>query len=240
MKETKGVKAFRLFPDGIIQTGGIGESKKTIFEVGGTYKVPGKPELCKNGFHFYKPKNACFGVDLFDFMMGKTVLHEIIAYGKVISDAEKCVCCEIKVGKRIEIEVDEKYNSGKNNLGLHNSGDHNTGYYNSGSYNFGDYNLGNYNYRGYNHGHFNLFHHANEFCCFDKPCTPEIWNKAKLPEFLKFVPDWSLSYKENFQKAWETATKDDKKLLEKLPNFDWETFAYITGVRKGLKNESYK
>jgi hypothetical protein len=246
MKETKGIKAFRLFPNGIIQTGGIGGSEKTIFEVGGTYKVLGKPELCKNGFHFYKPENACFGIHLFSGQPGrKTVLHEVIAYGDVVSDNEKCVCCEIKVGKRIGSEVDRNNNSGKGNLGKYNSGNYNWGDYNSGNYNQGYHNSGSYNLASFNRGFFNSghydlidfnigssnsFYHKDKFYCFDKPCTPEIWDKAKLPEFLNFIPDWNLNYKENFQKAWETATTDDKKLLEKLPNFNWEIFTATTGI----------
>jgi hypothetical protein len=233
MKEINGIKAFQLTTDGIIQTGGIGGSKKTIFEVGGTYKVPGKPELCKNGFHFYKPKNACFGIHLFgNWPEQRTVLHEIIAYGEVISDTEKCVCCEIKVGKRVEIEVDERFNLGKKNLGLYNSGNYNYGSCNSGNYNSGNHNSGNYNLGWHNSGHFNSHGHVNDFCCFDEPCSPEIWSKAKLPKFLKFIPDWSLRYDESFRKAWETASENDKKLLEKLPNFNWDTFASITEIEK--------
>jgi len=242
MKVTKGIKAFKLMSDGTLKTGGLGGSKEIIFQVGETYKVFGKPELCQNGFHFYKPKNACFGINLFDFSNQKTVLHEITAYGKVVSDTEKCVCCKIKIGKRIKIRVDKRYNSGKNNSGRRNSGNYNSGYFNSGNYNygdhnsgdynFGDHNFGDYNHNQFNYGNFNYGYHSNKFYCFDQPCSPEIWEKAKLPEFLKFIPDWSLSYKNNFRKAWKTASETDKKLLEKLPNFNWEIFTDITGIEK--------
>ena len=233
MKETKGIKAFELMPDGIIQTGGIGGSKETVFQVGETYEVSGKPKLCENGFHLYEPKNVCFGVNLFgDWSGNNTVLHEITAYGKVVSDAEKCVCCKIKIGKKIKIKVDGKYNSGNYNSGYFNSGNYNYGDHNSGDYNFGDHNFGDYNHNQFNYGNFNYGYHSNKFYCFDKPCTPEIWEKAKLPEFLKFIPDWSLSYKNNFRKAWKTASETDKKLLEKLPNFNWEIFTDITGIEK--------
>jgi len=225
MKETKGIKAFKLMPDGTIQTGGIVGSKETIFQVGETYKVPGKPKLCRNGFHFYEPKNACFGINLFRNFEKNTVLHEITAYGKVVSDTKKCVCCKIKIGKRIKIKVDGKYNSGNYNSGLHNSGNYNSGYFNSGDYNLGDHNSGNYNLGNCNSGNFNLYDHPNGFYCFDEPCSPETWEKAKLPKILSFIPDWNLSYKENFQKAWEIATK-------KLPNFDWGIFTKITGIEK--------
>jgi len=243
MKVTKGIKAFKLMSDGTLETGGLGGSKKTVFQVGETYKVSGKPKLCENGFHFYEPKNTCFGINLFgDWPGNRTVLHEITAYGKVVSDTKRCVCCKIKIGKKIKIKVDGKYNSGKNNSGLHNSGNYNYGEYNSGNYNAGwcnsgDYNtgndnLGNYNDGWDNSGHFNWYDHPNKFYCFDQPCSPETWGKAKLPKFLKFIPDWDLSYKEILQKAWKTATETDKKLLEKLPNFNWETFTKITGIEK--------
>jgi len=229
MKETKGIKAFRLMPDETLKTGGIGGSKETVFQIGKTYEVSGEPKLCENGFHFYKPKNACFGVNLFGNWPGnRTVFHEITAYGKVISDTEKCVCCKIKIGKRIKIKVDEKYNSGKNNSGRRNSGNYNLGDYNSGNYNSGYYNSGDFNFKG----------HQNKFYCFDKPCSPETWEKAKLPEFLKFTTDLELGYyKNNFQKAWKTATKADRKLLEKLPNFNWKIFTDITGIEKPWKDK---
>jgi len=243
MKVTKGIKAFRLMPDETLKTGGIGGSKETVFQIGKTYEVSGEPKLCENGFHFYKPKNACFGINLFgDWPGNRTVLHEITAYGKVISDTEKCVCCKIKIGKKIKIKVDGKYNTGRYNSGSYNSGLHNSGrynsgsynagYYNSGDYNSGYYNSGDYNSGSYNSGHFNFDYNPNKFYCFDKPCSSETWGKAKLPKFLNFIPDWNLSYKENLQKAWETAIETDKKLLEKLPNFNWETFTKITGIEK--------
>jgi len=248
MKETKGIKAFKLMSDRTLETGGIAGSKKTVFQVGETYKVSGKPELCENGFHFYEPKNACFGVNLFGNLNWKTVLHEITTYGKVISDTEKCACCKIKIGKRIEIKVDKKHNSGNYNSGCRNSGNYNSSWFNSGHYNYGDhnsgdynfgyYNSGNYNWGWYNSGNFNFEdhnfgdYHLNKFYCFDKPCSFEIWEKAKLPEFLNFIPNLKLGYHDNFRKAWKTATEADKKLLEKLPNFDWETFTKITGIEK--------
>ena len=169
LEEFQGIKAFRLI-DGVLFTGGIGGSKHTKFKEGKTYTIEGEPELCNNGFHFYKTNNACFGTDLFG---ENTVFHEIIAFGKVIKDTEKCVATKIKIGKKINLKLDENSNSGNRNSGSRNSGyrnsgdcnsgDRNSGNYNSGSSNSGNYNSGNNN-SGYsnsgnrNSGHYNSGH----------------------------------------------------------------------------------
>jgi len=149
MKETIGVKAFRLLGDGKLQTGEIGRSTTTVFEEGGVYEVDNDndAELCVNGFHFYAEGNGCFGVDLFG---PKTVFHEVVAHGTIVSDTEKCACRRITVGKRIEMGLDGHRNSGDSNSGDNNSGDNNSGSWNSGDRNSGYWNSG---YR--NSGHRN-------------------------------------------------------------------------------------
>jgi len=157
--KTVAVKAFTLLKDGSLQTGGVGGSKLTVFEVGKTYAIDNeKPlELCSNGFHFYKTRNACFGSDLFG---PNTVLHKIIAYGEVIDDTEKCVARKLKVCERVELELDDKsnsgdFNSGDFNSGGVNSGDRNSGYSNSGYSNSGDSNSGDFNSGYSNSGYSN-------------------------------------------------------------------------------------
>ena len=135
--ETVAIKAFTLLDSGTLQTGGVGGSKKTLFEVGKTYTLDNKKplELCANGLHFYKTRDACFGYGLFGY---NTVFHRIIVYGEVISDTEKCVARKLKVCERVELELDDKSNSGD-----YNSGDYNSGNYNSGNRNSGYRNSGN-------------------------------------------------------------------------------------------------
>ena len=167
--ETVAIKAFTLLEDGTLQTGGIGGSKKTLFEVGKTYSIDNDEplELCSNGLHFYKTRDACFGSGLFG---PNTVFHRIIAYGEVISDTEKCATRKLKVCELVELKLDDKsnsgnynsgdynsgnYNSGNRNSGYRNSGDRNSGYHNSGYHNSGNYNSGNRNSGSYNSGSYN-------------------------------------------------------------------------------------
>ena len=152
--ETVAIKAFTLLDNGTLQTGGIGRSKKTLFEVGKTYTLDNeKPlELCANGFHFYKTRDACFGSGLFG---PNTVFHRIIAYGEVISDTMKCVAHKLKVCERVDLKLDDTSNSGHNNSGDCNSGHGNSGDKNSGHYNSGHNNSGNSNSGNRNSGHNN-------------------------------------------------------------------------------------
>ena len=294
-KVTQGVKAFQLLENGSIRTGGVAGSNFTNFKVGEIYEISNnKPlEICKNGFHFYETKNACFGAKLFG---ENTVFHEIIAYGKIIKDTETCVSRKIKIGKRIKLNLDNNYNSGDfnsgnfnsgnynsgdknsghNNLGNHNSGDfnsgnfnsgnrnsghynsgdfnsgnrnsgnRNSGHYNSGNCNSGNYNSGNYNSGYYNSGDFNSGNYnsgdfnsgffnsgVSEFILiFNKLYKREDLNKIKFPEFLSFKIEEGETYKEAFQKSWNNASPEEKKILENIPNFDWNIFTEISGIKK--------
>ena len=75
----KGIKAVRrTSKHGVYCTGGVGGSDYTELKVGETYKVKGAPELCFNGFHFFKEENVCFGVGYFDGLnKGETVFIEV-------------------------------------------------------------------------------------------------------------------------------------------------------------------
>ncbi len=147
----------------IFQTGGIGGSEKTDFKVGETYEVSGEPELCNNGFHFYKQENFVFGLSLF----GNKIIGflEIEPLSEVVSDTEKCVSTKIKILRYVPKKEWQKLvkkgnnsgnqNSGDRNSGHQNSGNHNSGDRNSGSWNSGNYNSGNWNSGYQNSGHYN-------------------------------------------------------------------------------------
>jgi len=284
-QKTVGVKAFRLLDNDKLVTGGIGGSEYTEFEEGKTYSIDNDEpiKLCKNGFHFYRAKDACFGAELFE---EKTVLHKIIAYGEIVSDAEKCAARKIEVCERIELELDNNNNSGycnsgNRNSGNCNSGNCNSGYRNTGDRNSGDYNSGNNNQGHHNTGHYNSGYrnsgnynsgyqntgHCNsghrntgnrnsgnrnsgdwnscngesgflnttesEFIrVFNKPCKREEWEKASIPNFFYFDLQENMTYKENWQMAWDKAEEEEKRLIEKLPNFDWKVFTELTGIEK--------
>jgi hypothetical protein len=162
------IKAFK----SDMTTGGIGGSKYTEFKVGKTYEVTGKPELCSNGFHFFRKQDLCFGID---YHGEGTILCEIEVLGAVKQDTFKLCTNKMKIVRRIPKKewsklLDKQNNSGNRNSGNYNSGNRNSGdynsggcnsggcnsgHYNSGNYNSGDYNSGNRNSGDYNSGYYN-------------------------------------------------------------------------------------
>jgi len=149
------------------------------------------------------------------------------------------------------------WNSGDGNSGHWNSGDGNLGDENSGNWNSGDRNSGDWNSGDWNSGFFNTG--EPEYVeAFNRPCKLKDWLNAKKPKFLSFsLNKWvketdmsdaekeefkdyktsggylkQLSYKEAWREAWENKEDRDIKLLEALPNFDWEVFTEISGIEK--------
>ena len=148
-------------------------------------------------------------------------------------------------------------NTGNCNTGNWNTGNCNTGNWNTGNCNTGNWNTGNWNNANSETGFFNTI--QSEYVnVFNKPCKKSNWNSAIKPSFLYFNltefisesdmndlekelnPNYKTlggylkrySYKEAFKKSWDKATNEDKTLLEKLPNFDWEVFTEISGIEK--------
>ena len=142
------------------------------------------------------------------------------------------------------------------NTGYYNTGYYNTGYYNTGYRNTGDYNTGHYN-TGYSHvGCFNTIN-AEKAYYFNKLLDVSEWEAAKKPEWLMIAmpTTWVSSdemsdsekslnpthettggylrvncLKEEWHKAYDEATPDDRALTKKLPGFDADVFMEITGI----------
>ena len=226
---TKGVKAFRKTKDGLF-TGGLGGSIETKWTIGETVTLDNdRPlELCGNGFHFFRERDACFGALLFE---GETVFYTIEAYGEVLSDTEKCVCRQIKVLAPFEFVVDGDGNSGYRNSGDWNSGDWNSGDGNSGNGNSGYRNSGDWNSGDWNSGYLNS-DTPETIRVFNKDCSLHLWESAQKPKFLYFSINDGESYKDAFRRSWENATENDRALVERLPNFDWNIFTEISGIEK--------
>ena len=153
------------------------------------------------------------------------------------------------------------YNSGDYNSGYYNSGDYNSGYYNSGNYNSGYYNSGNYNSGDYSNGFFNTKEH--EVFIFDQPSnmTFSQFKNSKYFDALTSEPliltEWTeytdhekkndkskeliggylkrYEYKEACQTWWNKLTKENKKIIVSIPNFDAEIFEKITGINIAKK-----
>ena len=114
--------------------------------------------VCHSGMHFCKKAADCFGYYEFD---SKNHVAEVIAYGEVLEDEDKCCTNKLEIVREIPWhEVLDIVNIGKKcagsyNSGNCNSGNWNIGYRNSGDYNSGDYNSGNCNSGNCNSGHRN-------------------------------------------------------------------------------------
>jgi len=146
------------------------------------------------------------------------------------------------------------WNSGNGNSGNCNSGNCNSGNCNSGSWNSGDYNSGDYNSGNWNSGFFNT--DSPLVRIFNKE-TNVSRKDIDIPSFLHFdLTVWvshdtatdeekethkidietcggftkAISYKEAFHIAWNKASKEEHKMLLKLPNWNNEIFMEISGI----------
>jgi len=148
------------------------------------------------------------------------------------------------------------YNSGNRNSGDYNSGYYNSGYYNSGDRNSGDYNSGYYNSGDYSNGFFNTKEHI--VFMFDKTTkmtTSEFKNskysnaltseRLVLIEWINYTEEEKsqdkakkliegylkkYEYKEACQTWWNKLTKENRTIIQSIPNFDKDIFFEITGI----------
>ena len=152
------------------------------------------------------------------------------------------------------------YNSGNYNSGYYNSGNYNSGYRNSGNYNSGyrnsgNYNSGNYNSGNYNSGYFNT-DTPKTVRVFGAEIDRILWERCPKPNFLYFSPiTWvsesemsdqekidnpkfftaggylkEIPYKQAFKESFEKASKEDRKLILGIPNFNKGMFYEISGI----------
>ncbi len=148
------------------------------------------------------------------------------------------------------------YNTGRRNTGHYNTGHRNTGRRNTGYCNTGDWNTGDWNSASYHVGCFNTID-AETAYFFNKPLKINVWNEAYIPDWLR-LPEptaWVLSenmteeekknnpshkttggylransMKDEWRKAYESASECDIQAVRDLPNFDYDVFEEITGL----------
>jgi hypothetical protein len=74
---------------------------------------------------------------------------------------------------------------------------------------------------------------------FNKDVSEEVFEKAynSQPEFKLEVNKYG--YKQAWQEAWKTASKEFKQWIKDLPNYDPEIFTKITGIdfKEGLSGK---
>jgi len=156
-------------------------------------------------------------------------------------------------------------NSGNRNSGNRNSGDRNSGNRNSGNCNSGNYNSGYCNSGNYNSGWFNTDEPKMRFFNKDSDVTytkfsekmivyPDllvcswIYEKDMTDKEKKDNPNYktlygylkTLDYKEAWAEYWTRATKEQKEFFLTLPNFSWELFTEITGIKQENEIPSLK
>lgn len=155
------------------------------------------------------------------------------------------------------------WSTGNRSTGDCSTGDYSTGYSSTGNHSTGNWSTGNWSISNYSTGHFSTIDYSG-FGAFNKPCTPEEWDKAKKPRFIFFdLTEWIFEsemtdqekeknpsykttggylkvyeYRAAWKKAWDGASADDKELLFKLPNFDADIFEEITGIDVRQKEET--
>ena len=215
------------------------------YKVGKTYTHKGDIEMCGSGFHSCLNAVDCF--NFYDFNPNNKVC-EVELLGEIINGNDKSVCSKIKIIKELcWDDVLKLVNSGNSNSGYRNSGDSNSGYSNSGDWNSCNRETGFFNSKN-----------PKSINVFNKPCNIDIWESSEKPDFIydininiwvcwgdmtdgekknnkdAYVTNGYLktkTYKEALKESFEKATKEDIKLLKKLPNFNSVVFEEITGIR---------
>jgi len=161
------------------------------------------------------------------------------------------------------------WNTGHRNAGHRNTGNRNTGDRNTGDMNVGDWNTGNWNTGNMNVGFFNT-ETPTTIQVFDRPCTTKEWGNAEKPDFIflhltKWVSEVNMTDEEKaenpehettggylktftYHEAWansfndltDTEKKQQIKLLEALPNFNYSKFVQISGLDYRKENIGLK
>jgi hypothetical protein len=148
------------------------------------------------------------------------------------------------------------YNTGDYNTGDCNIGNYNTGDYNTGDYNTGDCNTWECNTGSFHTGSFNTSN-AKQAYYFNKPCDKALWDNSSKPSWIysprptTWVPASEMSdieksenpgyikndgylrkndMKEEWEKAYNSATEEEIQMVRDLPNFCAEVFKEITGL----------
>ena len=148
------------------------------------------------------------------------------------------------------------WNTGSRNTGYNNTGYNNTGDWNTGDWNTGDWNTGDWNTGSFHVGFFNTVD-AEKAYYFNMLIDKAAWEEAYKPDWL-YMPSlttWISSekmtakekgdnpshettggylrandMKEEWRKAYESASPEDIQAVRDLPAFDYDVFEQITGL----------
>ena len=213
------------------------------------YTCPGKFEedvslsVCNRGMHFCKKAVDCFHYYRFD---SNNRVAEVIAYGKVEEDGNKCCTDKLEIVREIPwAEVLElvntgrgctgKDNSGNRNSGDWNSGNRNSGNCNSGNWNSGDRNSGDRNSGDWNSGNCNSGN-CNSGDCNSGDCNSGDWNKANYATGCFNTEETAIMMfnKPSDMKLCDWRGCNARYILSRMPfdNLAWVDFSGMTDVEK--------
>ena len=148
------------------------------YEVGKIFEEDVEPSCCDRGFHFCENAADCFNYYSFN---PDNKVAEVIAYGDVVREGDKCCTNKIKIVREIPWqELLTIVNTGKSCTGLCNTGDCNTGNWNTGNWNTGNWNTGDCNTGNKNTGDCNTGDwntgNKNTGDCNTGDCNTGNWN----------------------------------------------------------------
>lgn len=210
------------------------------FEIGKTYETGAKDNeisLCSNTvFHYCDSIQNVHQHYSCNPNKGNRFC-EIEVLGAEVSDKEKCGSNKIRIVREI---VGDELNT---LLGLING---NTGLFNTGNMNSGDWNSGYWNSCNNSNGIFCNESDRN-IRIFNRPSGMSLWDfrRSRYYDALVSKPfelTWwdeeskslkTRSYKEACAIWWEALTKENKEIIQQIPNFDADVFFDITGIRVG-------
>ena len=184
--------------------------------------------LCDKGYHVTPYWNMFYETGAQIFEVETKNVQETEEVGVI----DKYVCESIRLVKEVFFTFDKNSNTGNSNTGNSNTGDWNTGYWNTGNSNTGYWNTGNSNT-----GFFNTIT-PETILIFNKEYSRTEWNKFNKPDFIYFKP--KEDYKKAFIESFNKTTKEDVKLLLKLPNFDYVIFEEISSITKAMITKKLK
>ena len=194
------------------------------FEVGKTYETGRAKKdlrLCSDTvFHFCRELRRIENVS--DYCISKSRICEVIAEGDIVTDGDKYGTNKLTILREIPREELNEYNSW-------NSGDRNSGFFNTDSPLVRIFNKETNIPRNDIDFPSFLYFNLTVWVSHDTATAEE--KKAHKTEietcggFTKAIP-----YKEAFRIAWNKASKEEHKMLLKLPNWNNEIFMEISGI----------
>lgn len=218
------------------------------YEVGKIFEEDVEPSCCDRGFHFCENAVDCFSYYSFN---SDNKVAEVIAYGDVVREGDKCCTNKIKIVREIPWqELLTIVNTGKSCTGLCNTGNRNTGNRNTGDWNKSSFNTGCFNTE---ESTIMLFNKPSEWTYRDwlnsdaryllmdipKDVVKWVYENYMTEDEKKAHPSYKttggylkiLDESECAQIWWDGLSEADRNKIKSIPNFDIEIFEQCTSIK---------